>query len=142
MSSKMDEIIKEYYTSLNYYGYRTDEAEKLLKLIMIKYGELSETEIKEVLYNAMTSCNEQYNLSFEERLNHIDGLWFASREYAMYRSEIKNYEVDDLVNIMFNNFEIKQGDFLTDEEKEMTKLGIMTGCILISDLEKVKKKRL
>lgn len=139
----MDETILEYYDSLNYYGYTKKEANILLKMIYKKYGNLTENEIKEVLYNAMTSCREEKELTLEERLIHIDGLWYASRKYAKYRSLIKNFPVDDLVKVMINAFEKEQGDFLTEKEKEMMTLGIITNCLNINEIEeKIKKKRL
>lgn len=139
----MDEIILEYYDSLNYYGYTKKEANNLLKMIYKKYGNLTENEIKEVLYNAMNSCLEEKELTIEERLIHIDGLWYTSKKYAKYRYLIKNYLVDDLVKIMINAFEKEQGDFLTEKEKEIMKLGIITNCININEIEeKIKKKRL
>ena len=98
----MNEIIIEYYDSLNYYGYSKEEADDILKMIYIKYGNLKKNELKEVLYNAMISCDEEKELTINNRLIHIDGLWFASRKYAKYRYIIKDFPLDNLVKVMVN----------------------------------------
>ena len=111
----MKNIIDKFYTSLCYYGYSLEDTDNLYKALRIKYGNLSEDEFKEVLYNVMTSCIEEDDLSLDDRLIHIDGLWYASRKYAKFRCKIKGLSLDDMVKNMECALENEQGYFLTNE---------------------------
>lgn len=90
----------------------------------------------------MTLCDEEDDLSLGDRLIHIDGPWYVSRKYAKLRSKIKNLSLDDMVKVMECVLESVHGDFLTKEEFEIMKLGIISGCMLIDDVEKLFQKRL
>lgn len=135
-------VIREFYDYLLFCGYSQKETHKLFVAIITKYGNLNYREIMQVLYNAMTSCREDDKMSIDERLMYIDGLWFTSLYYAAYRSYLKDYDVDDIVKILENTLEKNQGFFLTEKEKEYMTLGIISGSIIIDEIEKGKQKKL
>lgn len=58
---------------------------------------------------------QEDDLSLDDRLIHIDGLWYASRKYAKFRSIIKDLSLDDMVKNVECALENEQGDFLTNE---------------------------
>ena len=77
---KLLSVIREYFDSLLFYGFTIEKSSDIFRMIIKKYGDLEIKEIMQVLYSAMTSCRDDANLSIENRLMYIDGLWYASKK--------------------------------------------------------------
>ncbi|MBR3898391.1 MAG: hypothetical protein IKJ43_03835 [Bacilli bacterium] len=139
---KLFSVIREFFDSLLFYGFTVEESNEIFYVIMNKYGDLETKEMMQVLYAAMTSCNDDPNLSIENRMMYIDGLWYASKKYAKFRSKLKDLDSDDICKVITNALYQEQGYFLTEEELEYMSLGIINISIIIDEIEKNKKNNL